>query len=101
MEKRVLYNTTLQFSNLYHVYYKNMQKVDREIKGNYVEKLLAILLEQLAEMYFSEYDFNNLKMLIHKIDFEIRDLYNCKIISKKQKINLSRFIAILLDEFQK
>ena len=95
MDKKSLYNSINELSKIYYNYYINMKKIHRVPKGIMVCECIKKLQDDICELYFTDKD-TDILLNTHKLDFLIRDLYNCNIISSKQKISLSRVISKIL-----
>lgn len=97
-DRKVVYNNIYELSKLFHVYYKNMSVIDRTVKANAVEQIISEIITIVSDSYFYGIDKNEISRKVHHLDFLLRDLVVCGILSHKQKINLGRIINIILKE---
>lgn len=102
MKLKEIYNSMYELSKLYHAYFKNFSKTEREEKGIFIAKLIQELMCNISDAYFCIpelrlLEIKNIHSKIHQLDFLIRDLYKCKIINIKQKTNLNTYIGNILE----
>ena len=92
-----IYNFTMKLSKQFHIYFCQFNKYDKLTKGEYVETKINALIIQCAHMYFDKEKFSYKQMfiLVKETEFLIRDLYRCRVLSKKQNVVLSKILANL------
>lgn len=97
--KTQIYKKAFELSAQFSIYYEKMNNNIKQSKGKYISLQINILIDMIATMYFDNEKFNilDMLMLIHKIDFHIRDLKNCKALSKNNVISLNKILNELYE----